>query len=313
MLIFGGAGFIGSHLVRRFAAGGWCVTVVDGLLPSTGGNRAHLEDLAESIVLLPQPIESLADLTERLSTADVVIDAMAWTSHLQALQDPEYDLQLNLASHLILLKSLRASSKPRVIYLGSTGQYGSPNVDPIVESTPMEPRDIQGVHKLAAESYFRVFSAVYGIHSVSLRLPNCFGEHQPTQGSDIGLIGSFIRDALAGKEIEIFGRSRCRSVLYVGDAAEIIFRLAGHPFSGFVPLNSRAQHISIAELGETIVRLAGRGACLVRPVSREIAAMDAASLPFSSARLDSMIGPFTATPLVEGLARTVNWFQQNSL
>ena len=112
---------------------------------------------------------------------------MGWTSHNAALQDPAYDLSLNIGAHLSLLKALKATPRS-AIYLGSRAQYGRPNVVEITEETPMIPEDVQGLHKVAAEGHFRIASK-FGLPAVSLRFPNCFGERMPSQGDDIGLIG----------------------------------------------------------------------------------------------------------------------------
>lgn len=312
VLILGGAGFIGSHLVHRFAANNWSVTVIDGLLSRTGACRENLNPNPANAEFLFRPIEAVHDLTTRLAAADLVIDAMAWTAHLEAMRDPTYDLKLNAESHLVLLNSLTASSrKPRVIYLGSRGQYGAPTEEPVTESAPMEPKDIQGIHKLAAESYFRVLAPLHKFDAVSLRVPNCFGECQPVQGLDIGLIGGFIRNALQGQTIEVFGRERSRCILYVGDLAEIVYQLALRPTTGFLPLNVGGHHLSISELAETIVRLVGKGRCVIKEIPAEIKAIDAGSVRFSSTRLEALLGPTSYTPLEQGLSRTIQWFQAN--
>ncbi len=309
VLILGGAGFIGSHLVRRFVEAGWQVAVIDGLLSRTGGRAENLRPYLPAISWMPQSIELVSDLPQQLDRADIVIDAMAWTAHLSALRDPRYDLQLNVDSHLILLQAIKASTCRRIIYLGSRGQYGNPADDPVTEATPMEPRDIQGIHKVAAESHFRVFSALCKLDVLSLRLPNCFGERQPTKGDDIGLIGGFVRDALQARSIEVFGRGRSRCILYAGDLAEVVFQLASAPFSGFAPLNVGGHHVSIADLAGKIVHLVGTGSCTIKDIPDEIRSIDSGSAHFSSARLEGILGGLPSTPLEVALSRTIRWFQ----
>lgn len=314
VLILGGAGFLGSHLVHRFAEAGWSVAVIDGLLARTGGDASNLAQLP-GIEFVAQPLAQVEDLPARLDRADIAIDAMAWTAHLMALRDPRYDLQLNVESHLTLIEALRTSTLRRVIYLGSRGQYGNTAIDPLVETSPMEPNDIQGIHKLAAESYFRVLAPLCKLDVLSLRLPNCFGERQPTTGEDLGLIGGFIRDALQDKTIEVYGRSRGRSILYAKDFAEIVFRLAElRSWSGFVPVNIAGQYLSIAELAESIVRLAARGRLAVKEnLPQEIKAIDAGSARLDTSKLNELLGKIFHTPLETALARTIRWVQANPL
>ncbi|MBS0630722.1 MAG: NAD-dependent epimerase/dehydratase family protein [Verrucomicrobia bacterium] len=312
VLILGGAGFLGSHLAQGFAQQGWRVTVIDGLLPNTGGQAGHVAGLA-GVELIDRPIAEVADLSSRLDQAQLVIDAMAWTAHLLALENPRYDLQLNADSHLVLLQALRASSLRRVIYLASRGQYGSTAIDPLREDSPMEPNDIQGIHKLAAESYFRVMAGRAKLDVLSLRIPNCFGERQPTKGSDLGLIGSFIHDALQGKTIEVFGNSRGRSVLYAGDLTDIVLRAARlDSWKGFTPLNVPGHYVTIADLARIIVRLAGRGQAVTKEMPAEIKSIDAGSARMDPTKLEQFLGTVSYAPLETTLERTISWVRQHS-
>ena len=281
-------------------------------MPHTGGDPGNLAQVP-GLEFIAQPLAQVSNLPARLDQASIVIDAMAWTAHMMALQDPRYDLQLNTESHLLLLEALRTSSLRRVIYLGSRGQYGNTAIDPLVETSPMEPNDIQGIHKLAAESYFRVLAPLCNLDVLSLRLPNCFGERQPTAGEDLGLIGGFIHEALQDKTIEVFGRNRSRSILYAGDFADIVFQLAQlRSWSGFVPVNVAGQYLSIAELAETIVRLAARGRFAVKEnLPEKIKAIDAGSARLDTNRLDELLGKTSYTPLETALARTIRWVQAN--
>jgi UDP-glucose 4-epimerase len=309
VLILGGAGFLGSHLVHHFAEAGWKVAVIDGLMAGTGGKAEHLAAVPE-VEFLARPIGEVADLPARLDRADLVIDAMAWTAHLLALDNPRYDLQLNADSHLVLLQALRASGARRVIYLASRGQYGNTAENPLRETSPMEPNDIQGIHKVAAEAYFRLAASRGWVDVFSLRLPNCFGERQPVTGTDLGLIGGFIRDALQDKTIEVFGRSRGRSVLDARDLAKIVLRLAGLPsHSGFTPLNVSGHYVTIADLAALIVQLAGRGRFALKDLPAEIKAIDAGSARMDSSKLDELLGNVSYSPLETGLDRTIRWVQ----
>ena len=239
VLVLGGAGFIGSHVTRRLVEAGARVVVIDGLLEGTGGRREHLEPVLPQIRFLDRRGQDVPNLAAIVGECDAVVDAMAWTAHRLALQNPVHDLHLNAASHLHVVQLLRRGQK--AIYLGARSQFGNPPVAEIAEDSPMTPVDVQGIHKVTGESYYRVYARIRNFDAISLRFPNCFGERQPTTGEDIGLVGQFIRTALCGGTIEVFVEplaldggdegarlyARARAHAAAGGRAAVVTRLEG--------------------------------------------------------------------------------------
>ena len=170
ILILGGAGFIGSQLAKKFSKFS-IVTIIDGLVDGTGGSVENIYNI-KGVIFIEKCIENVSDLSNIVSKQDIVIDSMGWTSHLGAIDDPMLDLRLNLHSHLHLLDCLKdnLNKNSLVINLGSTGQYGGNKFDCVDESTQMLPIDIQGINKVSAENYFRVYSNLYQTAMVSISL-----------------------------------------------------------------------------------------------------------------------------------------------
>ncbi len=312
VLILGGAGFIGSNLAAEFVQKGCKVTVIDGLLKRTGGRVENLRPILAKIEFIPKPIGDIDDLPNLLKMNELFIDCMAWTAHLQALVDPKYDLLLNVSSHLHFLTSfISANIKgKKIVYLGSRGQYGHPVTKRITEQSVMEPGDIQGIHKLAAESYFRVFARMHSLNVVSLRIPNCFGENQLLAGDDIGLIGGLIRDILKGNEVRVFGRSRKRELIYVKDLCGIISKIAATNFQGFAAYNVRGDEAAILDLTKMLIKIIGSGRYRILEVPDTIKALDPSPAFYSDAKLTKLIGKTKVTPLKETLSRTVDYFRR---
>lgn len=309
VVVFGGAGFIGSHCVDRLVARGDEVVVVDGLMPGTGGSRRHLAAVLDRIEFRPAPIAEVPDLDRLLARADVVIDAMAWTSHMAALEHPVKDLELNLLSHLRLLEGLATAPVSKVIYVGSRSQFG--RVSGVLDdATPMDPIDVQGIHKAAAEQHFRLAATRHSLNVVSLRLPNCFGERQPVAGNDIGLVGGFIRTALQGETIDVFGDNRFRCLLYAGDAATIVERVASASITGFCGVNVGGAHVAIRDLAGRVVAEAGSGRVESRPLPPDVRAIDAGDARVDETRLAGLIGPPPCRDLNAALAATVAYFRE---
>jgi UDP-glucose 4-epimerase len=309
-VVLGGAGFIGSHIVERLIDRGDDVVVVDGLMAETGGSLRHLDQVKDQIELHLTPIESVAGLDQIVAGAELIVDCMAWTRHVAALTAAEYDAALNLASHLHLLKHLRSSADQKVVYLGSRSQYGRVAGAVITEETPMMPTDVQGVHKAAADHHFRIQATLRGLNVVSLRLPNCFGERQPTAGEDIGLVGDFIRTIHAGKAIQLFGVGRKRSILYVGDVVDLVMRISDAPFRGFVPLNAEGSEIEIGELARLLISIMERGSVEVADTPEHVRQIDVPFVPVSTDRLRSLIGEPPHTAVEPALRTTVAYFEE---
>jgi len=311
ILILGGAGFVGSNMAKAFCRKGANVTVIDGLLEGTGGRKENLARSLPEIRFIPDAVQNVSNLGEIIAEQSLIVDAMAWTSHRAALARPGYDLELNAASHIDVIQHLKGAPNAMVIYLGSSGQYGNPQVPVITETTPMVPEDIQGTHKLAAESYYRVYSKLYGFRAVSLRFPNAFGEHQPVTGDDIGLIGSFIRDCLANRTIDVYGTERKRSVVYVDDVVNIAERVSRASFSGFSAFNISGHHVRIEELARTIIGVVGAGECRVKDLPEDIRAIDAGNAVLSDAKLRGVIGPVDYTALKPALEITAAYVRKS--
>lgn len=309
VLVLGGAGFIGSAISERFCREGYDVTVVDGLLNQSGGRRENLAGILPPIQFIESRIEDIDDLAGFVGKFSLIIDCMAWTSHHLALENPLYDLQLNAASHLHLIKAIPDGSDTRIIFLGSRGQYGNPAVAVINEETPMIPEDVQGVHKVAAESYYRLYAKFKKLNAVSLRLPNCFGENQPISGPDIGLVGGFIRDILLGRTLDVYGE-RKRYLVYAGDVAEIVFKLSRNPGSGFTAYNLGGQEITIRQLVETLISVIGAGTFVVKEVPEHIKAIDMGNARISEDKLRAELGGLRYTDLSQALAGTVDYFRR---
>jgi UDP-glucose 4-epimerase len=170
--------------------------------------------------------------------------------------------------------------------------------------------DVQGINKTAAESYYRIFSRKINFDAISVRLPGCFGQNQPVLGSDIGLIGSMIRDLISEKTIKVYGNGRMRNFIFGVDCARIICDIVEMPFSGFSAYNLGGIRISIEELARKLVKLVGRGAYEIQEIPDSIKLMDVGNAPMDESRLRKKLGKLEYTNIDEALLSAVNYFKK---
>lgn len=312
VLILGGAGFIGSKLAERFFIAGYHVIVIDGIFEQTGGSRKNLQNILAYIQFIDSRIEDVVNLSDVISQSDIIIDSMAWMPHLLAIIDPRYDLSLNVESHLHLIGCLKEISDKKIIYLGSRSQYGNPDADEINEDTPMVPVDIHGIHKLTAETYYRVYSKFRKLNVISLRIANCFGANQPVYGNDLGLVGNFIKDILKDRDIEIYGVNRKRSLVYVEDLADLVLSLTKKNFNGFSAFNLSGQEIKVEDLVRILIEIIGKGSCRITEPPNEIRAIEMGNKKFVDEKLKRYLGGFTQTELSISLKDTVTYFMRQA-
>ncbi|MCF7762192.1 MAG: NAD(P)-dependent oxidoreductase [Verrucomicrobia bacterium] len=312
ILILGGAGFLGSHVARTFMLSGWCVGIIDGLVAGTGGAVSNLGGRKKDLAFACwQPIERTVDLEKHLRWADVIVDAMAFTGHLEGYAQPLMDAEFNLLCHLRLIQALKSCPGKRVIYLASRSQYGLVPGEVVTEDSPCQALDPQGINKLAAEHFFRIYGKTHGFETVSLRLTNCYGPQQRLTG-ETGLVGSFIQDVLDDKVIEIFGNARRKkNLLYAGDAAGIIFDVTQREWKGFEVFNVGGTEASLADLLEMIFRYAGKGRFEVKSFPEAIKKIDVGEARFSDEKLRLFLGHSERTDLGQAVERTVDYFKRS--
>jgi UDP-glucose 4-epimerase len=222
VLITGGAGFIGSNLARRLVDLGADVLVVDSLIPDYGGNLFNLHGLEGRVTLNIADVRQASTMNYLVREREIIFNLAGQVSHIDSMRDPQTDLDINCRSQLTLLEACRANNPgAKVVYAGTRQVYGRPDRLPVDETHLVRPTDINGINKAAGENYHIVYNNVFGVRACSLRLTNVFGPRQLIRHSRQGFIGWFIRLALEGRQIQIYGDgSQIRDFVYVDDVAD---------------------------------------------------------------------------------------------
>ncbi len=198
---------IGSHIARLAVAAGAQVTIVDALLPLYGGNLFNLHDIATQIDLCRGDIRDRELMDMLVQGQDIIFNLAGQVSYVDSNHDPLIDLDINCRGHLTVLEACRQHNRrAKLVFASSRFVYGAINYNPVDENHPFNCLSIYGIHKLAGEKYYRFYYDAHGLDTVSLRIANPYGPRQQMKHSKYGIVNWFIRLALEGKPLTIFGR-----------------------------------------------------------------------------------------------------------
>lgn len=313
VLVLGGLGFIGSNLARRLVDLDAEVTLVDSMLEQYGGNLHNVHDLRGRLQVNFSDIRDTHSLRYLVRGAELIYSMAGQTSHIESMHDPFTDLEINCASQLSLLETCRLHNPEAEIVYASTRQlYGRPRYLPVDEEHPIEPVDVNGINKYAAEMYYHLYHQVHGLRCTSLRLTNTYGPRQHLRHDKQGFTGIFLRLALNGQKIRVFGDGRqLRDFNYVDDVVDAFLVATGREdlHGGAFNLGHESRY-SLCEFVEILSGLADFRFELV-PFPEDHKAIDIGDFYADFSRFRDKTGWSPRVDLPEGLARTVAFFRQH--
>jgi UDP-glucose 4-epimerase len=290
------------------------VRVVDSLVPGCGGNPFNLNDVREQVEVCVADLCDPEAIDDLVTGSDLVFSLAGQVSHIDSMTRPLDDLESNARAQLCLLEACRRRAPEARVVLASTRQvYGSPRYLPLDEDHPCEARDINGIHKRAAEEYHRVYAAAHGLASVVLRLTNTYGPGQLVKHARQGFIGWFVRLAVEGKTIEVMGDGeQQRDLNHVDDVATAMLLAAASPQAANRTYNLGATPpISLRELARLLVELSDGASWRLVPFPTERARIDVGSAFASYAAIQRDLGWEPRIGLREGLAETLRFYRQH--
>jgi UDP-glucose 4-epimerase len=305
-IVTGGAGFIGSELVRQLAAEGARVTVIDNLVNGKRDNLAGLPP--DRVTLLEQDVRDVASYAPLLREAGIVYH-LACLGVRHSVHSPVENHDVNATATLGLLDASRAAGVPRFVYVSSSEVYGTARWTPMNEEHPTFPTTVYGAAKLAGEAYTRAFHRTYGYSTVVVRPFNTYGPRSHHEGDSGEVIPKFLLRCMAGKPMVVFGEgTQTRDFTYVSDSARGIFLAGTRPeaVGRTINLGSGAE-VSINDLARAVATIVERpDAGIVHDEARPGDVMRLCS-DMSQAR--SLLGYEPRVPLADGLAQLLAWYR----
>lgn len=262
VMITGGLGMIGSTIARKLLRLGAKINLVDAFIPPYGANEFNIHDIKDQVRVNVTDIRDREAISYLVRGQDVIFNLAGQVSHNDSLSDPFLDADINYIGHLNVLECARLNAPETIVlHAGSRLQFGRIQKVPVDETHPLRPRTPYALNKTAAENMYLFYSEVHGLRCVAFRIANPYGPRSQMRHSKYSMVNWFIRQAMDGKPIKIFGDGeQVRDYIYVEDLADAFMQAAANSVCHGKIFNiGSGSGIRFREMAETIVKIVGTG------------------------------------------------------
>ena len=318
ILITGGLGFIGSNLAIRLVEMGAEVLIVDALIPEYGGNLFNIEPIKKRVKWVKGDIRDKKIIDRLVKEQEIIFNLAGTLSHIDSMTDPLTDLEINCRAQLSLLESVRKYNPgTRIIFAGTRNQYGKARYLPVDEDHPQTPTDVNGINNIAAEKYHLMYTSVYGIRTVSLRMTNTFGPRHQMKHERQGVLNWFIRKILDGEKIILYGDgNQVRDVNYVEDVVYALLLVAQSGKGWGEAYNLGGTPVSLIDFVKKTIEIVGAANSRfnleleLEPFPAEREKIEVGDYIASWKKIERTYGWRPKVFLTEGIKRTVEYYRK---
>ncbi len=313
ILITGGAGFIGSNLAIKLVELGANVTIIDSLIPEYGGNLFNLETIRDKLKLNISDVRDEHSMKYLVKDQDYLFNLAGQTSHLDSMNNPFADLEINARAQLSILEACRRYNTGIKIVFASTRQiYGKPNYLPVDENHQLHPVDINGINKMAGEWYHLVYNNVYNIRSVVLRLTNTYGPRMRVKDARQTFLGIWIKNLIAGNKILVFGDGKqIRDFNYVDDVVNALLLSAlSDKVNGMIFNLGADDPINLEETAKLLIRFSKNAKYEMIPFPADRKSIDIGDYYADFRKIKTELGWEPKTFLKDGIQLTVAYYEK---
>ncbi|NWG04144.1 MAG: NAD-dependent epimerase/dehydratase family protein [Syntrophaceae bacterium] len=313
VLVTGGLGFIGSNLAARLVALGAEVFLVDSLIPEYGGNLFNITGIEQKVRVNISDVRDEHSMRYLIQGQNYLFNLAGQTSHIDSMQDPYTDLEINSKAQLYILESCRKyNPKIKIIFASTRQIYGRPEYLPVDEKHPLRPVDVNGINKMAGECYALLYHQVYGIRACALRLTNTYGPHMRVKDARQTFLGVWIRLLVENKPFEVWDGDQLRDFTYVDDAVEALLMVAQSGKADGQIFNLGGDSvISLKDLADLLIKVNGGGRRLIRSFPPDRKRIDIGDYYADFSRIRSLLGWEPKIRLREGLLKTLTFYRKN--
>ena len=313
VLITGGAGFIGSNLAIKLVELGAHITLIDSLIPEYGGNLFNLDPIKNKVKLNISDVRDEHSMKYLVKDQDYLFNLAGQTSHIDSMNNPYADLEINAKGQLSILESCKRYNPEIKIVFASTRQiYGKPQYLPVDEKHPLHPVDVNGINKMAGEWYHIVYNDVYKIRSVVLRLTNTYGPRMRVKDARQTFLGIWIRNVINGNKVLVFGDGKqIRDFNYVDDVVDAILLSAQSDETNGMIFNLGADDpINLEDTAKLIMGISHNANYELVPFPADRKAIDIGDYYADYKKIKSKLGWQPKVKLKDGLKITINFYKK---
>lgn len=315
ILITGGLGFLGSNLANRLIGFDAKITVVDNLNPLYGGNIFNVKEVSEKIKIIINDIRNIEIMMPLIEMADIVFHLAAQVSYIDSLSIPYEDLDLNAKATLNILEcSRKLNPKVKILFTSSRMIYGKIEKALVTENSSTNPLSLYGIHKLTSEKYLLMYFKDFGIPSTILRITNPYGPRQQIKHNKYSLVGWFIRQAIEGKVIKIFGDgAQLRDYIFVDDIVNAMLKCAEAPNAAGEVINvGLGKSNRFCDMVSTVIKCVNNGRMEFIPWPDNYEKIETGDVKVDISKLKSMTSWRPLFSLEEGIKKTYDYYKKYS-
>lgn len=313
VLITGGLGFIGSNLAISLVRAGAKVEVYDALVAGMGGNMFNINPVKKDVKITIADLRDKLKIKKAVGSKDIIFNLAGTLSHLDSMEDPFFDLDVNCRAQLCLLEACRKfNGGVKIVFAGTRNQYGKTQYLPVDEKHPLEPTDINGVNAIAGEKYHMMYDKVYGIRAVSLRMTNTFGPRHQMKHSKQGVLNWFIRLLIDKKTIGLMGGGRqIRDVNYIDDVVDVLALAGVSKAADGQVYNLGGSPISLADFVGKVIKTLGDGRWETVEFPRDRKAIEIGDYIADISKIKKGLGWKPKISVEEGIKKTIDYYKKN--
>jgi len=312
ILITGGLGFIGSTLARRLVKIEADIYLIDSLIPEYGGNNFNIDGIEDKVKVNIADVRDKHSMDYLVKDKDIIFNLAGTLSHIDSMNDPFTDLEINCMSQLSILESCRKNNRDvKIIFAGTRGQYGKVDHLPVDEKHLMHPTDVNGINNIAGESYHILYNNIYGIRAVSLRLTNTYGPRHQMRHHKQGIINWFIRQLIEGQTIKLYGDGKqIRDINYVDDVVDALLLVACNEKTNGEVFNLGGIPKNLIDLVETMIDVYGKGSYELIPFKDDLKKIEIGDYIANYEKVKNTVGWQPKISLEEGLRSSFDYYEK---